>query len=59
MNPRKPVVPVRTLRVPDELWESAQAIAKAREESLSADVLRPALERYVKRHRKLLERDSK
>lgn len=46
---------VRTLRAPDELWDAAQAVAKARGESLSADVLRPALERYVKRNRHLLE----
>ena len=42
-------VPVRTVRVTDDLWWRALAIAKQRDESLS-DVLRAALERYVKRH---------
>lgn len=49
---------VRTLRASDELWDAAQAVAKARGENLSADVLRPALERYVKRNRNLLEDES-
>lgn len=36
------------MRASDELWDAAQAVARARGESLSGDVLRPALERYVK-----------
>lgn len=40
--------PRRTIRVADGLWEAAQAKAEERGESLS-DVLRRALERYVKR----------
>lgn len=48
-----------TLRASDELWDAAQAVARARGESLSGDVLRPALERYVKRNRELLkEKDA-
>jgi predicted transcriptional regulator len=39
----------RTIRVPDDLWQHAQAIAKARGETLS-DIIRDALRRYVKRH---------
>ena len=50
---------VRTMRASDELWDAAQAVARARGESLSGDVLRPALERYVKRNRELLkEKDA-
>ena len=41
--------PIRTLRVPDDLWDAAKGIAAERGESLS-DVLRAALARYVKRH---------
>lgn len=41
--------PLRNLRVPDDLWDAAQAIAAERGESVS-DVLRAALTRYVKRH---------
>ena len=40
---------IRTVRVPDELWDEAQEIAAERGESLS-EVIRAALERYVKRH---------
>lgn len=41
--------PLRNLRVPDDLWDAAQTVAAERGESLS-DVLRAALQRYVKRH---------
>lgn len=40
---------LRSFRVSDGLWLSALAIARSRDESLS-DVIRSALERYVKRH---------
>lgn len=39
---------LRNIRVADDLWQRARAVAEAREENLS-DVLRAALERYVKR----------
>jgi hypothetical protein len=42
---------MRSIRVPLRLWTEAKATADEREENLS-DVLREALERYVKRHRK-------
>lgn len=41
--------PRRTVRVEDDLWALAQARAEERGESLS-DVIRTALERYVKRY---------
>jgi predicted transcriptional regulator len=41
--------PIRTFRAPDSLWQRAREIAGRRNESLS-DVIRAALERYVKRH---------
>lgn len=44
----KPVMVMRSLRVPLKLWEEAKALADEREESIS-DVIRVALERYVKR----------
>lgn len=49
MNARPPMV-IRTVRVPLPLWEEAQRIADVRQEAVS-DVLRDALERYVKKHR--------
>jgi predicted transcriptional regulator len=47
--PNQPKTPNRVVRVPDDLWHAAQAIAKARGETLS-DIIRDALRRYVKRH---------
>lgn len=55
--PNKPKTPIRGIRVPDELWRDAQAVAAARDEDVSAEV-RAALERYVKRNRDLLRSDS-
>lgn len=49
--PNKPKTPLRAIRVPDELWQAAQAEAAANGESVS-DVVRHALELYVKRGRK-------
>lgn len=40
--------PMRSLRVPDDLWNAAMEKANERGESLS-EVIRKALERYVKR----------
>lgn len=39
--------PRRTIRVPDELWEAAQAVALARGETVS-DIIRQTLAGYVK-----------
>ena len=44
----KPPMVMRSIRVPLKLWTAAKALADAREENIS-DVLRDALERYVKR----------
>ncbi len=44
----KPNMVMRSLRVPEALWEAAKAKAEERQENLS-DVIREALERYVKR----------
>ena len=46
--PNAPKTPQRTVRIPDALWEAAKAKAEERGENLS-DVIRKALERYVKR----------
>jgi predicted HicB family RNase H-like nuclease len=46
--PNQPKTPMRSLRVADDLWAAAQVKAAARGETLS-DVIRKALERYVKR----------
>lgn len=46
--PNKPPMVMRSLRVPLPLWEAALAKAAERQENIS-DVIRDALERYVKR----------
>ena len=40
---------LRNVRIADPLWLRAKEVAEGRGESLS-DVIRAALERYVKRH---------
>lgn len=44
--PNQPKTPLRSIRVPDELWAAAQAKAEERGETIS-DVIRAALTRYV------------
>jgi predicted HicB family RNase H-like nuclease len=46
--PNQPRTPLRSFRIPDELYEAAQQKAAEKGESVS-DVVRRALERYVKR----------
>lgn len=48
-NKPRPGNPARAVRVEDELWDAALAIAAERGEALS-DVMRDALRRYVKRY---------
>lgn len=45
--PKQPMV-MRSIRVPERLWNEAKAKADDREESIS-DVIREALERYLRR----------
>lgn len=45
--PNQPRTPLRSFRIPDELYEAAQAKAADKGESVS-DVVRRALERYVR-----------
>lgn len=47
--PNQPKTPQRAIRVPDDLWQAAKAIARSRNETLS-DIVRDALVAYVKRH---------
>lgn len=42
----KPTMVMRSLRVPEKLWEAAKAKADERQENIS-DVIRAALETYV------------
>ncbi|MCC2654635.1 MAG: Ribbon-helix-helix protein copG family [Microvirga sp.] len=44
--------PVRTLRLPDELWQAVERLAKAQELSRS-EVIRVAVADYLKRKRAL------
>lgn len=46
--------PVRTVRVPDELWERALAAAEANDDNLSR-VMVAALTRYVRTHERKTE----
>lgn len=41
---------VRSVRVPDDIWEAAKAEAESREETVS-DVIVAALEKYTRRRR--------
>lgn len=44
----KPKMIMRSLRVPEALWDAAKETADRRQENIS-DVIREALEKYVKR----------
>jgi hypothetical protein len=46
--PNQPKTPIKCFRIPEALYRAAQAKAAERDESVS-DVVRRALERYVKR----------
>jgi hypothetical protein len=46
--PNQPATPARAVRVPDGLWLAAQEAAAANDETVS-DVIRRALERYIKK----------
>lgn len=46
--PNKPKTPLKSFRIPDDLYRAAQAKAAERGDSVS-EVVRAALERYVKR----------
>jgi predicted CopG family antitoxin len=46
--PNKPKTPLRSFRIPDDVYKAAQVKAEAKGESVS-DVVRRALERYGKR----------
>ena len=43
--------PHRTVRVPDEIWDAARAVAQQRDETLT-DVITRALVAYERRNRK-------
>lgn len=47
--PNKPKTKIRGVRIDDELWESAQAVAADNNETVS-DMVRRDLERDVKAH---------
>lgn len=47
--PNRPATKHRTVRVPDDLWEQAKRVAADRGETVT-DVIRRALERYVRQH---------
>lgn len=44
-----PGTTLRNVRVAEDLWRRALAVARSRDETLS-DVIRAALERYVRRY---------
>jgi predicted DNA binding CopG/RHH family protein len=46
VSPNQPKTPIRGVRVPDALWEAAQAKASAEGRPLS-DVIRDLLTKYV------------
>lgn len=48
-RPRTGVTPVRNLRVSDDVWERALAIARRNGETITAVIVR-ALEAYIAKH---------
>ncbi len=56
VNPGKAGKVMRSLRVPEKLWDAAKAKADEREENIS-DVIREALERYVRKSKREAEND--
>jgi len=46
--PRGNPTPIRSVRVPDDLWDALQALAEVRGETRS-DLVVEALRRYIKR----------
>ncbi|MEU4582945.1 ribbon-helix-helix domain-containing protein [Kitasatospora aureofaciens] len=46
--PNKPATPSKNVRVPNDLWESAKAVAKSEGHSLS-EVIRKMLAAYVEK----------
>jgi metal-responsive CopG/Arc/MetJ family transcriptional regulator len=42
----QPKTPQRSIRIDDELWTAAQAVAQANQESVS-DIIRTALRHYI------------
>lgn len=48
--PNQPKTPLKSFRIPQALYEEAQRVAAERDESVS-EVVRRALERYVKRRK--------
>lgn len=47
--PNQPATPIRTVRVPDELWQAALRAASDNGETVT-DVILRALRRYVREH---------
>lgn len=47
--PNQPKTPMRSVRVPDDLWGRAKIIAARREETMT-DVVRRGLEEYIAEH---------
>jgi predicted transcriptional regulator len=45
--PNQPKTPLRSIRVPDELWEAVQRKASDRDETVT-DVIIRALQRYLR-----------
>lgn len=55
--PNQPSTPARAVRIEDDLWRAAQQQAADRGETVS-DVIRRALERYVRQRERRLVRSS-
>lgn len=47
--PEESWTPIRTVRVPDELWDAAKRVASDSDETVT-DVIIRALNRYVREH---------
>jgi metal-responsive CopG/Arc/MetJ family transcriptional regulator len=50
--PNQPATTIRGIRIPDELWEEAKAIAQDEGFASASEMVRDCLERRVAEHRR-------
>jgi metal-responsive CopG/Arc/MetJ family transcriptional regulator len=54
--PNQPATTIRGIRIPDELWEEAKAIAHDEGFASASEMVRDCLERRVAEHRRKQEK---
>lgn len=54
--PNQPATTIRGIRIPDDLWEEAKAIAQDEGFSSASEMVRDCLERRVAKHKRKKEK---